>query len=147
MKFLPWVLLSALLVSSVVFGQTAVGTNVQKILGVPAASEWLDLESGANGQPGVQFSVPPGRVLTMVYKGTSPENTGSLIGTIDVDGTVVFKISLSAGKLIALHITGAEPWMNGITASAGQVVTVTRTGGAAPASEVFFVRGWLEPVS
>ncbi len=146
MKFLPWALLSILLVSSIVFGQSSPTMSVHKTLGIPAASEWLDLESGIDGGPGVQFSVPSGHVLTMVYKGTSPENTGSLVGTIDVDGTVVFKISMSAGKLIALHITSSEAWMNGITVSAGQVVTVTRTGGAAPGSEVFFVRGWLEPL-
>lgn len=147
MKFLPWMILSALLVCSVVFGQSTVATDVQKILGVPAADEWLDLESGAEGAPGVQFQVPPGRVLTMVYEGASPENNGTANGTLAIDGAVVINITVGAGKLAGLHSgTPGDPWMHGLTASAGQTVTVTRTGGGAPPSEIFFVRGWLEPL-
>jgi hypothetical protein len=147
MKLLPWTLLSIILVSSIVFGQSSPSMTVHKTLGVPAADEWLDLESGIDSGPGVQFSVPPGRVLTMVYEGASPENNGTTNGTLDIDGVVVIDITVGAGKLAALYSgTPGDPWVHGLTASAGQVVTVTRTGGGAPASEIFFVRGWLEPI-
>lgn len=68
MKHLPWALLALVLAYSVVFGQgtlTKLGTlkGPVKILGQPAASEWLDIESNQlNGSP-TQYIVPPGKAL------------------------------------------------------------------------------------
>lgn len=145
MKLLPWAILSILLVSSIVFGQVAPAPDTIKTLGIPAVDEWLDIESGTRGGAGTQFVVPSRKALTLVYQGTLPLSGGSMSGTVDIAGTVAINVSVGVDDLKALYSgTPADPWMHGLTASAGQIVTVTRTGGGAPNSEAFFVRGWLE---
>lgn len=148
MKLLPWTLLSLILVCSVVFGQAGPTTSQGKIFGIPAAAEWLEIESGANNQPGTQFQVPPGRVLTLVYLFNRASNTGSIDVRVDIDGTVVSDSkSIVLGALTGLYEAATpSPFLNGETAAAGQIVTVKREGGTAIDSNTFALRGWLEPL-
>ena len=106
------------------------------------------MASGQDGQAGGPFTVPTGRVLTLVYKLLRPDGGGDVIGSVDIDGQVVFLVSLSAGEFQSVHVSGAQwAWVLGETAASGQVVTVTRaSGGTAPAATTYFVRGWLEDI-
>lgn len=145
MKSLSWMILAAILVCSVVFAQIPPApADPIKTLGVPAAGEWIDLESGPDGQAGTTYQVPLGKVLTMVYQQSRP-GAGASEGDLEIDGTLMVEINIAAGELMPLHAaTNSSSWIHGETARQGEIVTLTRTGGTGQTSDTFWVRGWLE---
>lgn len=115
------------------------GLATLKILGQPAASEWIDIESNQLGQAETVYVVPTGKVLTL-HSGFRLGNMGLqnesttghvLIGAIEVTG-----LGLFPGESTAIR----EGWV----AKEGQTVTIGRTGGSAPSQFTFLLRGWME---
>ena len=150
MKHLPWLLLAAVLVYPLLaqgtVGSVSLLRQPLKIFGQPAASDWIDIESGTLGGQPTQFVVPPGQVLTLQYKHVRANSGGGMQGNVAIDGSYVAYIGLSPGELHPLHDSTPAPWTSGEIAREGQVVTLTRTGGTAPQEFTFIIRGWLEEV-
>lgn len=147
----PWALL-AIVLAYPLFAQgsmtkTRLSGGPVKILGQPAASEWSDSDSGQDGQPETQFSVPPGKVLTLMYEHLRPTAGGAVAGTVSIDGVIVATISVSHVALHPLHSGSIpEPCTQGEIAREGQLVILTRPSETAAQEVTFIVRGWLEDI-
>jgi len=116
------------------------GPGSTKLAGVPAVSEWRDIESNALGGAPVQYVVPKGKVMVpslAIRPGEAPP--GVIDGRVFVNGNYVGSFSMSGGTPTLLP---GPTWY----AREGETVTIERTGGSAVPSETFFLRCWMEDI-
>lgn len=113
--------------------------GVVRIMGQPAASDWVCLPSSLGGQ----FIVPLGMMLHVVSVWV-PENYPGSWALVSLEGRTLFAGALSAGeqKRVIGHSFLPQSAVYGFQAREGQVVTIDDGGGPGP----FILRGWLEDI-
>lgn len=152
MKYLPWALL-ALVLAYPLFAQGTLGRRSMlngpvKIWGQPAASDWVEIESGALGQPGTQYVVPAGKVFTMtgIYNPIRGNN-GTIQVRVSVDGVHLVQAFPDEGRYDMFNTMTIFHPSGGYIAREGQLIEVRRTGGSNPnANLTGFLQGWLEDI-
>lgn len=167
MKHLPWLLLAAVLVYPL-FAQgtlTSVSFLGQplKILGQPAASEWIDIESNEVGQPATTYTVPDGHRLTLkVMVVTLPFVNGPnddwigfriLVNGVEVGADALRAHDFDYHAVFQHHLGEWSSFQPGTVLHSGQTLTVERTDvgqssddNYAEDAQTFTVRGFLEKV-
>jgi len=130
----------------------------QKILGVPAPDEWMDIESNPVGQPATTFEVPTGHRLTVTSLALStrfPQNAPNqknMSMRVAINGSLFFEKTGDPGTQISLAASNHWVVVAGTVMNAGDVLTVERfddgntIGNPADPSHTFALRGFLEEV-
>jgi len=124
-----------------------------KILGQPAASEWIDIESNQHGQAATQYVVPSGKVLTIeAWWNSETDAALKMEVEVRIDGVAPGQVNTIFGrdmvKVIAANSGGVPAFA---IAREGQIVEVSRTDTSVGTAwslpeERATLRGWLEDI-
>ena len=166
MKYLPWLLLAAVLAYPLLaqgtVGKVSLHRGPLKVYGIPHPDEWIDFESNFMGQPATTYTVPDGHRLTLLSVFKTPpiaQDGVARSGTISVDGNPIGSAILYGSGvggsmdrlLIQMGSNGyagggdlsRSTFVRGTVLMPGQVLTVELLGGT---GVTFTLRGFLEKV-